>query len=284
MMNPAVGREATWPVVPEPAAVPRRVLVVGGGPSGLETARVAAERGHAVTVCESSDDVGGQLRTGRRGVGRGELDRLVRYEKSQLARLGVEVRTGVEVAGETLSVHDADVIVVATGSARPPADVEGWGAAVTVDQALSGRDWAGRLVVLLDDEGSWATSSLAETIARGGATVHVVTAASSALWGVSEYSRMTALERLRALGVQFWTSASARFADGAAVVVSSLVDSTVRIGPVDDVVVVDHPRARSDLAETLQAAGAQVHLIGDASAPRSLLEAMTEGHALGRAL
>ena len=97
MMNPAVGREASWPVNPEPAATPRTVLVVGGGPAGLETARVAAERGHAVSLWEAGDDLGGQLRTGRRGVGRGELDRLVRYERTRLDRLGVGVRTGARV-------------------------------------------------------------------------------------------------------------------------------------------------------------------------------------------
>ena len=211
MMNPAVGREASWPVDPEPAATPRTVLVVGGGPAGLETARVAAERGHAVSLWEAGDDLGGQLRTGRRGVGRGELDRLVRYERTQLDRLGVGVRTGATVTADDVVDHGADVVVVATGAARRAPAVPGRDDALSVEQVLAGRDWHGRVVVVLDGEGSWTTASVAETVARAGGSVHVVTPGASPLWAVSEYSRMTALQRLRALGVQVRTSSTATF-------------------------------------------------------------------------
>ncbi|MGC5015823.1 NAD(P)-binding protein [Streptosporangium sp. DT93] len=273
MMNPAVGREAEWPPVPPPATPARTVLVVGGGPAGMETARVAAERGHRVSLWERDDDLGGQVRTGRRGSGRHELDLLRLYEEHALERLGVTVRTGTEVSAPEVLAAGPDVVVIATGSARRrPLD------------AFERRSWRGRTVVVVDREGAWTCASVAETIAASGGTVHVVTPATSPLWGVTEYSRMTALERLRALGVDIWTGAVAEFGDGRAVVRSSLVSAETVIHGVTDVIELDPPDALDTLAADLAGSGPAVHVIGDALAPRSLLEAMYEGHALARAL
>jgi hypothetical protein len=114
--------------------------------------------------------------------------------------------------------------------------------------------------------------------------VHLVTAAGTALPGVTEYSRMTAVERLRGLGVQLWTTAGATFTRDTATITSALVDTTTTVPDVTDVVALDPPAARDDLAAPLAEAGLTVHVIGDAVAPRTLLEAMTEAHVVGRSL
>lgn len=284
MMNPTVGREAEWPLSPPPADPARSVLIVGGGPAGMEAARVAAERGHRVRLWERAPELGGQIRTGRRGVGRHELDMLRRYEEGQLRRLGVEIRTGVEVSAADVLAAAPDIVVIATGAARRRPEVPGWGRALTPEQALGERSWTGRTVVVLDSEGSWTSASVAETIASGGGSVHIVTRAAAPLWGITYYSRMTTLERLRSRGVELWTNAEAVFRDGRAVLSSALVSATTAIDDVTDVVLVEPPEARDALASELVAAGRRVHVVGDAVAPRSLLEAMYEGHALGRAL
>ncbi|WP_062358019.1 oxidoreductase [Herbidospora yilanensis] len=272
MMNPAAGREAEWPAEPAPAEPARSVLVVGGGPAGMEAARVAAERGHRVRLWERSAELGGQVRTGRRGAGRHELDLLRAYGQAQLARLGVEVRTGAEVTAEDVLAARPDVVVLATGSVR------------RAPLPLDDRSWAGRTVVVVDREGGWTCASLAETIARDGGRVHVVTPAATPLWGVTEYSRMTALERLRALGVDVWTSCTAETGGGRAVLRSSLNRGETVLDGVTDVIPLDPPGALDTLAADLTGAGLPVHVIGDAVAPRSLLEAVYEGHALARAL
>ncbi|MBK1789197.1 oxidoreductase [Prauserella cavernicola] len=284
MMNPTVGREAEWPVEPPAAEVPRRVVVVGAGPAGLEAARVAAERGHDVQLWERSGELGGRLGTARRGSGRGELDRLRRYAEHRLTELGVDVRTGRVVGAATVLAERPDAVVVATGALDRPSAVAGWGRTLTAAEALDGRTWTGRTLVVLDDDGSWTAASVAETAARGGAEVHVVAAAGTPLWDIGWYSRMTIVERLRSLGVRLWTSATAGFAHGGATVTSGLTGQATTVDGVTDVVALAIPETEHVLAEHLDGTVPTVHVIGDAVAPRSLLEAMFEGHAIGRAL
>ncbi|WP_434441639.1 NAD(P)-binding protein [Lentzea sp. E54] len=283
MVNPAAGREADWPAVPEATGRPGRIVVVGGGAAGAEAAAVAAERGHTVTLWESGGELGGQLRTGRRGAGRGHLDRLRAHQHRRLAALGVPIRPHRAAASDVLA-ESPDAVVVATGAVRRARVVPGWGRALTPEEALAGRDWAGHLVLVLDDEGGWTTSSVAETVARAGARVHVVTSAGTALWAVSEYSRMTAVERLRSLGVSLWTSADADVRAGVVTITSTLTGVATEVAGVRDVVAIDPPDALDDLSGALAEAGVPVHVVGDAVAPRSLLEAVAEGHAVGRTI
>ena len=284
MMNPRVGREAEWPEHPGTSPEPGRVLVVGGGPAGMETARLAAARGHSVQVWETGPEPGGQLRIGRRGAGRGDLDRLRAHLQGRLADLDVPVRTSTPATVDEVLAERPGTVVLATGARHTAREVPGWGRALTAHDVLSGASWTDRTLLVLDDDGGWTAASVAETAARAGATVHLVTAAGTALWGVTEYSRMTAVERLRRLGVQLWTSARATVDHGAVHITSALVDAVTTVPDVTDVVALDPPAARDDLAAPLAEAGLSVHVIGDAVAPRTLLEAMTEAHVVGRAL
>uniref|UniRef100_UPI0025CC2202 FAD-dependent oxidoreductase n=1 Tax=uncultured Aeromicrobium sp. TaxID=337820 RepID=UPI0025CC2202 len=286
MMNPTVGREEQWPVEPVRATRPREILVVGGGAAGLEAARVSAERGHRVRLWEERVQLGGQLIAGRRGAGRGELDRLRIYQEGRLKAAGVEIRLRHPATLEAvLALAPAPAaVVIATGARSGPRHLPGWGRTLTAAEALSPRLWTGRTIVIIDREGGWATASAAETLARGGGAVHLVTDATAVLWKVTEYSRMTAIERLRELGVAIWTSSVVDADERSLTIRSLLAPSRTTIPQVSEVVVIEPPAADDLLAEPLRNAGIEVHLIGDARAPRSLLEAMFEGHALGRAL
>jgi len=120
-VNPACGQEADWEIVP--AAAPRRILVVGGGPAGMETARVAALRGHRVTLLERERHLGGtSFFSSLVYEPNGELPR---WLETALGKAGVEIRLGVDATPELVTSFGADAVVVAVGARREPSKVPG---------------------------------------------------------------------------------------------------------------------------------------------------------------
>src|SRR6185295_18400658 len=112
LVNPSAGREFEWGGDRfDPATDPRRVLVVGGGPAGLETARVAAERGHTVTLLERRDELGGQFRLAGRQPSRTQILDLLAWFERRLAILGVDVRFGVDATADTVVAESADDVI-----------------------------------------------------------------------------------------------------------------------------------------------------------------------------
>src|SRR6185295_3348755 len=116
--NPEVGREAMLGHgTLAPAARARRVVVVGGGPAGLEAAWVAAARGHHVTLLERADRLGGKIRLAARLPGRAEIADFADWRAAECARQGVDIRLGVEAMPDDVLALAPDAIVVATGGA-----------------------------------------------------------------------------------------------------------------------------------------------------------------------
>jgi len=284
MMNPRVGREAEWPEVPT-AAIRLKLLIVGGGPAGLEAARIAALAGHDVTVWERSDALGGRLKIAGTGLGRSDLHTMRDWLIDAARRAGAKLLTGVEARVEDVTAAGADRVILACG-ADYAVDAS-LSAAMDVEAALSAAadSWQGQRVAVLDEAGAWASLSAAETLTARGAEVEVITSSGTALWAVTLYSRMTALERLANAGVKMRPGLKLLAQDG-----SSLrcrvggTGEVMVLGPFDRVVQASVGRAATGLQHALEQAGLPVHAIGDAVAPRNLFDAMHDAQALIRSL
>ena len=174
--NPATGRELEMPHVIAPAPAARRITVVGAGPAGLEAARVAAERGHAVTVFEAADEPGGQIRLTAVQERRREMIAIVRWRMEQCAQRGVGFRFNTYAEAEEVLDTDPDEVIVATGG-LPHVEVlaEGNDLVVSAWDILSGDVRPGASVLVYDDAGDHAGLQAAEVAAAAGATVEIVT-------------------------------------------------------------------------------------------------------------
>ena len=174
--NPSTGREETQPHLIARAEAPKRVVVVGAGPAGLEAARVAAERGHQVVVFEAAPEAGGQILLTARTKRRREMIGIIDWRVAQCTRLGVDLRFNTWAEADDILVEQPNVVIVATGG-LPQKDILQFGNDLTVSawDILSGDVKPGTNVLLFDDAGDHTALQAAQALAEAGSTVEVMT-------------------------------------------------------------------------------------------------------------
>ena len=174
--NAATGRELSMPHEVSAATTPRKVVVVGAGPAGLEAARVAAERGHKVVVFEAASKAGGQIRLTALSARRREMIGIVDWRMDRCEEGKVEFRFNTLADASVVLAESPDVVIIATGG-LPHTDVltAGNDLVVSAWDILSGDVKPGRNVLLFDDAGDHSAMQAAEVIAASGARLEVMT-------------------------------------------------------------------------------------------------------------
>lgn len=282
-VNAEVGRlDETF----RPAERPSTVYVVGGGPAGLEAARVAAERGHSVVLLERERIVGGQLCAASAAPHRGTLIDIVDHLARELRRLKVDVHLGAEISLGDLGdiAGEASSIIVATGSVPvgPPA---AFPQARSVEEVLTddiGGGAHGSAVVYDEREGFWPAFSAAEKLARSGLSTTLVTPAPGIGARIPHESLGPLLGRLDEAGVTLLPGHRLT-PDGAQGVRAVATVGGRELGLAADVLVWNAGRRADDHLYRLgrRQVEVEMHVVGDAISPRRIGHAILEGYRAG---
>lgn len=299
-VNVAVGREAALSEdLIQPAELRRRVLVVGGGPAGLEAARVAALRGHDVILAEASPHLGGAINIAALAPRRGGIADIIHWLEQQIRTLGVDIRTATYIEAEDIADIAPDVVIVATGSLprldgvqhlSPGLVARGMNrrSVVSSHELLtegSNRN-LGTSAVVFDDTGHYEAVAAAEYLIGKDLSVTFVTPHKSFGPGIQPaLSDEAALQRLAATGKFRLVTYGALLS-----VEEGKVELAHRFGggafsvKADTLVFVSHNEPNRELLDTLCDASFPVIAVGDVRSPRYLQTAIREGHLAARDL
>ncbi|MBW2065599.1 MAG: FAD-dependent oxidoreductase [Deltaproteobacteria bacterium] len=311
LVNPRAGHEAE--LESKPAAAPKKVLVIGGGPAGLKAACTAAERGHRVTLVEKGERLGGHILLNRYIPGRKEMVTLVTDLANNLETLGVAVLTGKEADRSFISSMGPDLVILATG-ARPVApDIPGISKdnVIMAWDVLSGKAFTGRKVVVIGGNAVGLETALylagqgtipaevthfllvhkAETLDtieallnRGNKQVTVLEMTGRAGTDIGSSTRWTVMAELRRLGVRILTGARATEITGRGVKFTRGKDEKEDFLSADTAVIATGAEPQKDLAAEIKELVPEIRVIGDALEPRNALEALREGLLTGLAI
>lgn len=289
LQNPASGREEIfgYHTVARPAKS-KKIMVIGGGPAGLEAAKEAARRGHRVTLCERENHLGGQINLLTKVPNREEFSDVIRNQTIEMKDFPVDIRLGTEATPELVQKERPDAVIVATGSEAGPCYIQGADQphVMTFYEVLLGREVPGDKVLIIDDIGFHQASSTAEYLSYLNKKVFILTAGLYA-----------APDLMTTMDIQLWyrraldqeiemiTNSIVRSIDKTSVTIFNHYNGqdTVLEG-ITAVVLVGNPKSREELYHQIKGMAPEIYRIGDSLAPRKIEHAIMDGFKTGRSI
>ena len=280
-----------------PCEAPKHVLVIGGGPAGMEAARVAAKRGHRVTLAEAMPDLGGTLELASRAPTRQQFRDFLLWLQDEVYAEGVDVRLSTYVTEADLAGFAADHVILATGAeprmdglqmSHPGEPIEGIGLGhVVSSNELFHEPHASSAshALVIDDLGHYEGLAAAEHLARAGVNVTMVTRLPTLAPDVRSALMVDpALERLGKYDFSYRVGTRVLKTDGQSAHLQAVTGGEVWTVNADLVVFISLNRPRTALLPALEAQALPYTLVGDANTPRFLVRAVAEGNAAGRSV
>jgi 2,4-dienoyl-CoA reductase (NADPH2) len=272
-VNARAGREAEYVITP--AKMSRKILIIGGGPAGLEAARVSALRGHRVTLFEKRQNLGGQLQYALVGPHKEEWYTLIEYYRRQMCKLSVEMKLNEAFTIEALEVTKPDAVIVATGAVPLIPEVSGVNGTnvATAIEVLSGKKKVGENVAVIG--GGAIGCETAEFLYRQGRKVTIVEKMETIGFDIGAWNRWVVVDRLRSI-VRIETNAE----------MEEITERGVRIGragkhreffEADTVVLAVGMKAFDDITIDLEGKIPSLYKAGDCIKPRKVRDAVTAG-------
>ncbi len=295
LINPSAGREFEWGGDRfTKSDTPKKVLVIGGGPAGMEAARVAAERGHRVTLVEALGDLGGQFRLAGLAPRRGQVIELIGWYLRQFEKLGVEVQYFTPMDETDILEFGADEVVLATGSLPDEFAQQRWlpeaeqlpglenGKVYACEEVFRDQAKLGKSVIVLDEGGNWRGAGTAWHLADKGHDVTIITP--DPMIG-RELARTTSDSQIRSslkkLGANFKLESVISHWHGDRAEVRSLLDGSVETIEASAIVTATTNRVNNDVELALAESDIKFHVVGDAAAPRQAPYAFHDGRKVG---
>lgn len=285
VQNAVIGREKDWAELPRTQTT-KKIVIVGGGPAGLECARIARLGGHDVVLFEKNDELGGQTLIAKRAPGREDFDGACRYMALQCTKHGVDIRLGQNATSETILNECPQVVVIATGAIpfRPNIPgIEDYG--FHAWEVLKGTEVPGSRILVIDEEYRRQALSVAELLLDQGKEVEIVTSEPSIGGLLGPTSSPPIFRNLFAKGAKIHNHLRVTQIHSDEVTVQNVWSGTEEpLGPFDSFVYAYGGKALCGLEKELEGKVDRIELIGDCFAPRTLQHAILEGHKLAREL
>ncbi len=278
-VNASLGRDKEFQI--KPAQSTKTVLVVGGGPAGMEAALVAAQRGHDVTLIERAKRLGGTLLLANETPSKPTINNLIRYLSNQVEKAGVKIKLNEEVSLESVEKMKPDVVVLATGASPCMPDVTGLSGnkkVVTAADVLSGQVEAGHRVVILG--GGLVACDTAEFLASRGQKVTIVEVLPDIASEMHLFQRQFISYRLGGKGVVIITSVKDEKGTEEGLLVTDKWGRDYLL-KADTIVIATGAKPNNELLTKLEGKVTEMYSIGDCVEARRIINAIAEGTSAG---